>query len=45
MACAVTRPAYIFVPEEGFVAKLDVQELGERTVRLAEKVDRLRRFL
>jgi hypothetical protein len=28
-----------------FVAKPDVQDLGERITRLAEKVDRLRRFL
>jgi len=34
-----------FRAEEGLVAKVDLQELGERTTRLAEKVDRLRRFL
>jgi hypothetical protein len=41
----MARPAYIFVRRRVHVAKLDVQELGERTGRLAEKVDRLRRFL
>jgi hypothetical protein len=38
-------PCLHFRAEEVFVAKLDVQELGERMTRLAEKVDRLRRFL
>jgi hypothetical protein len=41
----MARPAYIFVRRRFLVAKLDVQELAERTNRLAEKVERLRRFL
>lgn len=38
-------PCLHFRAEEVFVAKLDMQELGEKLTRLAEKVDRLRRFL